>query len=428
MGHYLSKLSAVPCDQQWSTLYQWIQKDPQVLYHELRHECPVLQLPGVTVVSRFSDCTTVLRQHDIFTVALYKPKQGEYWMAQDDTARHWREKSVMRSILDFEQLPDIRGFVASQAAKVLQEADGSVDVVSGLSRAIPVRLVQDFFGFDGITEEELLNWSFWSQYDAFHNQPFNASDVKDPALVSANRIKGSEEMATYLGALLQRRIADLKAGEQLDDPASRLIKLSLTGALDFDLTRVAQNVGGLLIGTVETTSNTVVNAISELLNRKDIHQQLHQLAQQEDTAEFDHYVFEALRFNPAFPYLFRMCEQQTVLAEGTEFATQVEPGTIVIALVGSAMFDETIFARHDEFLPGRSETNTFHFGYGMHECLGIHIGRVMIPEIVRQIFLLNDVQVDGCIDYKDGPFPEQFDIRWKTESASGYQCRGVEYA
>ena len=79
---------------------------------------------------------------DIFSVALYKPKQGDYWMAQDDTAVHWREKSIMRAILDREDIPDIRTFVAHKAAELLAAAGGSMDAVPGLTRAVPLALVQ----------------------------------------------------------------------------------------------------------------------------------------------------------------------------------------------------------------------------------------------------------------------------------------------
>lgn len=426
MGRFLAELDALPDNQKWITLHRWMKESPQALYKELRSERPVLVLPECTIVSRFSDCTTVLRQFDIFTVALYKPKQGTYWMAQDDTAQHWREKSIMRSIMDFEDLPAIRQFVATRAAKAVSEADGTMDVVSDLSRKIPVQLVQDFFGFDGVSEQELLSWSFWNQYDAFHNQPFNASEVKDPQQVVKHREQASQELAAYLGGLLQRRGAALKAGQDLSDPASRLMKLSLSGAVNFDMQRVARNVGGLLIGTVETTSNTVVNAIDTLLSREEMHDTLHKLALKEDTTEFDQYVFEALRFNPAFPYLFRQCEQPVVLSEGTSFAREIKPGTIVLALTGSAMFDEHIFSDGDRFVPGRSETNTFHFGYGMHECLGIHIGKVMVPEIVRQLFRQKSLRANGAVEYKEGPFPEHFPVKWYHQDS--LDCEGVECA
>ena len=75
---------------------------------------------------------------DLFSVALYKPKQGDYWMDEDDTAVHWREKSIMKAILDREDIPAIRSYVADKAAALLSAAGGSIDAVMGLTRAVLV--------------------------------------------------------------------------------------------------------------------------------------------------------------------------------------------------------------------------------------------------------------------------------------------------
>jgi hypothetical protein len=37
---------------------------------------------------------------------------------------------------------------------------------------------------------------------------------------------------------------------------------------------------------------------------------------------------------------------------------------------------------------------------------------VMIPEMVRQVFLRKDIESKGNIDYKSGPFPESYDLSW----------------
>ena len=77
------------------------------------------------------------------------------------------------------------------------------------------------------------------------------------------------------------------------------------------------------------------------------------------------------------------------------------------------MFDEAAFIDPDKFDHTRSWANTFHLGYGLHECLGRAIAGVMIPEIVRQCLVLEDLKAVGDIDYKGGPFPEEYTLRWK---------------
>ena len=117
---------------------------------------PVLEMPELTMVTRYADCTQVLRQHDLFSVALYAPKQAGFWMSQDDTATHWREKSIMRALLDLEDLPKIREFVAAKAGERLQQANGRIEAVNNLTRAVPVDLVREFFNFDQSDPQQLI--------------------------------------------------------------------------------------------------------------------------------------------------------------------------------------------------------------------------------------------------------------------------------
>ena len=139
-------------------------------------------------------------------------------------------------------------------------------------------------------------------------------------------------------------------------------------------------------------------------------------AAQVGPAEFDGYVFEALRFHPAFPYFARYCESPATVAAGTDYAHEIKPNTTVLAVTHSAMFDVTAFQNPEEFQASRSDSNAFHFGRGLHECLGRHIGRLMIPEIVRQVLLLPEIEAAGPVDKQGGPVPEAYPLRWNAEA------------
>jgi cytochrome P450 len=365
----------------------------------------------VTLAVRFSDCRDILLRHDIFSVALYKPKQGDYWMAQDDTAVHRREKSIMQAVLDREDIPKIRTYVADKAAALIAAAQGEMDIVAGLTRAVPIALVQDWFGFADSDPAELKRWSYWNQMDAFWNQPFDAISVPDPHKIVAEREAANEAMRGYLIGLIQRRAGELQAGRGGTDPVSRLLVLSASKALKFDPARVVLNVGGLLIGAVETTSHAAVNALAMLMERPDDLADARAAAAQDDPAAADGFVFEALRFNPPFPYFFRVCEQDTALSRGGAHETGIAKGTTVLAVAGSAMFDTEAFPDPDRFDPTRGLGNSFHFGLGLHECLGRVIGEVMIAEIVRQSLRSNGLAC-GPVDNQGGPVPESWRWRW----------------
>jgi cytochrome P450 len=410
MGHYLAMIDGAAPERRWEMAREWLLGEPFPFFAELRAERPILVMPELTLVTRFHDCALILRRHADFGVDLYRPKQGDYFMAQDDTADHWRDKSIMKSVLDFEQVSAMREFVGKTTREILDRAAGTIDAPKQLTRAVPIALVQRFFGYSDSDPDKLQAWSYWNQQDAFHNQPFDI-DVPDPDHIISERKRANIHLALYVGRLVAKRSLQAKLGQDRDDPVSRLIRLSFSGALQFPLKKVLFNVGGLLIGAVETTSHTVNNALAELFKRPDIINEARAAAADDDPASFDGFVFEALRFNPAFPYFFRTCHRPTILAAGTAHAAEIKPGTTVLALTHSAMFDEASFPEPDRFNPKRSQADAFTFGQGIHECLGRAIAAAIVPEIVRQCLRRRDLRPEAPPVFEGG-VPEHYRLRW----------------
>lgn len=417
MSSYLQRLEATPATGQWPLARRWLFEEPLPFFAELRRHRPVLALPEVTLVARFADCAEVLQRHDQFSVKLYAPKQGDYWMAQDDTARHWREKSVMRAVLDREDIPAIRAWVGEEAARRLREATWPFDAVAGLSRAVPIALVRHWFGFADSDPALLERWSYWNQMDAFWNQPFDSPGFADAATIVREREAANAAMRDYLVGLVQRRAGELAAGSGGNDVVSRLLRLAGSGAVRLDAAAVVLNVGGLLIGAVETTSHAVVNALDHLQAHPDRLAAARAAAETDDHAAVDGFVFEALRFRPAFPYFFRIAERAVTLARGTDHATSIPAGTTVLALTHSAMFDPAAFDAPETFDQRRPHGQGFTFGLGLHECLGRPIAGVMIPEIVRQALRVSGLDF-GLVDRQGGPVPEA----WLWQRAAAVPC------
>lgn len=414
MGSYAVRIDAAAPPDKWPLARRFMLEEAQAFHDEMRAERPVLELPELTMVFRFADCSLVLRRHDDFGVDLYRPKQGDYFMAQDDTADHWRDKSIMKSILDFEQIPDIRAFVGETTANILAKAKGAIDLPKAVTRAVPVAVVQKFFGLDSGSPQKLIEWSYWNQQDAFHNQPFDAVAVPDPAHIVKMRERSNICLALNVGRLVLARAVKVKLGLGGQDSVSRLLRLSFSDGVKFPLKKVLFNAGGLLIGAVETTSHTVNNAVAELLNRPADLAAARAAASGGKPEELDDFALEALRFRPAFPYFFRTCHRPTELAGGTPFAHMVDTGTTVLAVTHSAMFDAASFANPTKFDAARSQADNFTLGYGMHECLGRAIAKPMIGEMVRQIVRLPNLAAASPIEYRGG-VPESFPLTWQTQ-------------
>ena len=413
MTSYLATIESTPSNQRWPLVRGWMQSEPLELYSELRRHRPVLELPELVLVSRFRDCVDILSRHDRFSVSLYKPKQGDFWMSQDDTPQHWREKSIMRALLDREVVSDIRSWVREETVRRLGDADGAADGVASVTRGVPIALVQHWFGYANADPAELRRWSYWNQMDAFWNQPFDTPEFATPAEITANREQANASMRDYLIRLVQGRAASLQAGNDADDMVSRMLKLAGSQALRFDTPALVLNLGGLLIGAIETTSHAVVNALDVLMADAERLASARAAALSNELGAIDGFVTEALRFKPAFPYFFRTAEGRQTLSRDTDHAVTVDPGRTVLAVTHSAMFDDTAYDNAGTFDPGRQVEDTFTFGHGLHECLGRAIGQVMIAAIVREVLRLEDFQ-PGAIDRRNGPVPESWSWRWRT--------------
>ena len=386
--------------------------EPLKFFAELRAESPILKTPECTLVALYADVLEVLRLPAVFTTQLYEPMMGDYLMAQDDTPIHTREKSIMTAVLNRNDLPSIRQLVADKAKAVLDQADGRCDFVGSLGRPVPIALTQQYFGLDGVEPAKLIEWSYWNQYEAFKNQPFDhRPESKD---IHARYKTAIVELQAYLKQLVAHRIDEIRAGVKRKDITSRLLQASFPESVEFPLARLALNIGGLLIGAVETTSQATVQALQELIRRPDRLAEAKVYAESGNFERFDAYVWEALRFAPITSYIFRKTAVDYALAKGTSRATTIPAGNTVLALVQSAMFDSNYFPSANTFDPDRPLHDLLHFGFGSHECMGKWIGMVMIPEIIRQVVLRTGLMESGDIDFDGTPFPQRYEIRWKV--------------
>jgi cytochrome P450 len=404
---FLAALDALPPGDpaRFGLFMQRLRADWRTLFAELRADRPVLPLPVFTVVSRWSDVVDVLSRNETFRVTyapMMDPSVGPYMLGRDGAEENWRDKSVMRALLRWEDVPGIRALAAATAAQALAAcAPPTVDVVQAVSRLVPLRVVQRCFGFPA-PDEAMLRWSWASQADMFHN----IANVKarHDACVQA----GAEMRDWVRGFLAARRPWGQAEGE---DTVSRLLRLTAAGLSGLDAEQVVSNVCGLLVGAIETSSQAIVNATEQILLRPEVAARALRAARGNEEAAFDAIVWEALRFNPMTTFVLRVAASDAVLGPGTPYETPVAAGTRIAAGIGSAMFDPGVFADPDAFLP-RRRTAYLHTGFGPHECLGQFVAYAIIPETIRQVLLLPGLRLRegdaGRVDFAGGPFAEHF--------------------
>lgn len=437
---YLARCDREPDATKLRLVREFMAQDPLGFFKELREHRPVLVLPECTLVALYDDVIEVLNLPLVFTVALYGPKMTPgYLMAHDDDPVHYREKSIMQGMLNRDDLPRVRRMVADTAKSILHKAGGKIDAVPDYCRTVPAALVQDYFGLVGIDRKHLMEWSYWAQVDTFYNQPFDLVPPAERQKITDSHNAAADKLGKYIAALMACRslnlwirapLAPLRALrhfilklfskgplENRDDIVTRMLRTKFPDEVDFDIARVGLNAGGLLIGTIETTAQAAVQAMQFLLQRPELLKAAQDAARLDDPAQFDAMVWEALRFVPISPYMFRQAASDFRIAKGTPHETLVKAGTTVLTLTQSAMFDVKAFEDPGTFKPGRNWYHYFTFGYGSHECLGKYVGMVLIPEMVRQMLLMPGLAAKGDIQY-DGHMPSSYALTWSPDRAS----------
>jgi cytochrome P450 len=378
------------------------------LFAELRASRPILDVPVMTVVSRWADVVDLLSRNETFRVPYapsMDPSVGPFMLARDGAVENWRDKSAMRTLLRWDDLPGIRALAGEVAAAALdaatQDASGVFDVVKTVSRLVPLRVVQLCFGFPGPDDATMLAWSYATQADMFHNL------TNDPAVLQRD-IAAGQAMQIWVGDFIDGRQpwADA-AGE---DTVSRLLRLTGAGLSGLDRQGVISNICGLLVGAIDTASQAIVNATEQILLRPAQAALATQAAQQGDNTALDAIVWEALRFNPMATLVRRVAVAPAVIAPGSDHQVSVPAGRVVAAAIGSAMFDPAVFP--DPEFQTRPRTLYLHTGFGAHTCLGQYVAYEIIPETVRQILLVPGLallpQGGSSVDNAGGPFAEAF--------------------
>lgn len=415
LSEYRDAAFSLAGQKQMGLVGQWMKTNPISFFAELRQYRPILHTPKFILVTRYPDVREVLGHEKIFSVRVYAdrmdPVAGPFMLARDGTIFNERDKAVMTIMFRRDDLPKIQTLVERLTESNLdtfKEPKG-IELVKAISRRVPLQICGDYFGFPGPDVESLMRWSRATQMDMFRNPTADTH-------IHEESVQAGREMREFLKHYIPQQRAAIAKDPSLDDILSRLLKTQFPEVIGFDEERILANTMGLLIGAGETTSQAVIQVLDQWFQRPEILASAIKVAQCGDDQKLGQYVWEALRFNPISPGIARFCEEDYTIAKGTDRETLIPKGSVVFAATQSAMFDEREVNYPEKFRIDRPPFHYFHFGYGHHLCLGYYVGLVMIPEILKRLLLrpgLCRASGDaGQINYKGGPFPEEFWVQY----------------
>jgi cytochrome P450 len=175
------------------------------------------------------------------------------------------------------------------------------------------------------------------------------------------------------------------SGMVQDDVLGRCLEMQKQGEPGFNDGQIRSSLMGFIVGGPPQPPMVVPQALEQLLRRPEALARAQQAARDNDDQLLAGYVFEAMRFDPLAPFLPRVATRLSTIGRGTPRAVNVPEGTRVLVAFGSAMMDERRLSNPKAFNPRRLPHEYIHFGYGPHQCFGIHMNKALLPLMLKAL-------------------------------------------
>ena len=390
-------------------LKSWVSNNPDVTFFLLRTVKPISISNGTILVTRFDDVREILSRPNVFGVTYAEKMKvitdgSNFFLGMNNTEIYARDVSNMRIVVPRTDLERIKSLVENHARSLVDAAgEGTFDVVKELSEPVPCHFSAEYMGVPGSTREELAEWNtYMFQYLFFPNNP---KEVDKTAIAYAAK------MRTYLDELIETRKS---SGEQKDDVLGRCLALQASNTPGMSDVDIRNNLLGIIVGAIPTTSKCVALVLNYLLDRPELLELAQTAARDDEDETLRKIMLECLRFEVFSPGITRITLEDYTLAKGTWRAKTITKGTPVVALTQSAMMDSRQISNPKSFRLDRPDYHYLHFGYGMHTCFGYYINMIQIPMILKAILRVNKLTREpgeaGKMESR-GPFPSRLRVR-----------------
>lgn len=351
---------------------------------------------GATVVAaRHADVLELLSRDLDFRIAPVNATKidevnGAFVLGMDRGCRLAREREALYRALAEVDLALLRAAAAAEAEQRLDTAGEAVDVVNEYARPIAAHTAQRLFGIgSGLDLTLFMDVARAIFAHTFLNQSDDA-DVRDRAL----------RAATLMRRWFEQEIARRRAsGEYGQDMMGALMRNTW---MDDDAVR--RTLGGMLVGSIDTTASSVAKIAATLAADKEL---TARVASDADNPELlAGWCREAMRRWPHNPIVIRQA-----VADTTFKTVEVKKGDRVIAWTQAAMQDPTVFPRPGLMRPDRPAETYLHFGGGLHPCAGRVVNDFQIPLLVGGLARRGITSADAIA--WAGPFPNHLAVRLK---------------
>jgi len=394
----------------------WAFRHMELMFRIARTFCPILLVKYkgkvFALITRYDDVQEVLLRPNVFNV-VYEPKirlimDGDnIFLGMKDEEQATRDKTTMRMTAPrSEALSLVKPRVEQLCEEVMSGAGGRIDIVMDLTQLVTTRFFGKYFGTEDSDVTRLSD-------QARLLFKFMFADMGDDPALRAQAVP----VAAQMRAFVEGKIAERKTRRgQHDDILERCLKFQDQGMPGITDRDIRNNLIGLIVGAMPQAPMLIPQLFDILLDRPAELAAASAAARAGDDALVSKYVVEASRYFPLTPGLFRNCSEDYKLAGGTWRGKVIPKGATVMASTRSAMFDGRRVENATKFRIDRPDYAYFHFGYGMHECFGLYMNRVMVPAICASLLKRKNLRRSPNVEGKlqmDGAFAKSLVVEFE---------------
>lgn len=358
-------------------------QDPFPTWERLRHDQPLLHdtVDDRWLLTRYDDVATVFREHTVYSTRPYERIFTEVigpTMVQMDGDDHDVRRAIVAPVLVGRQLTTHYGGLVEQVVDALVAslpARGTVDLMAGLTRPLPLKVVATILGM-GADDDGYL-----AEVTA---KVIGALSGEEPG--RSVGVQAHAGFTAHIDGLIE---------ERSETPGTDLISAISHGRTEsgerLSRQEIASFIALMMVAGGETTDRGLANFLAILLQHPDVLEQV-----RADSDLLDAAFSEFMRRDGVVVY-----EDRELNEAVTWYGQTIPAGAIVRVALISANNDETVFAdprRFDLRRPdlrlgkesragGRIDgvANHLGFGLGKHFCIGYQLARMEIVTATRRL-------------------------------------------
>lgn len=314
----------------------------------------------------YEDVQMVLQNFRLFS----SKRNGNVQTLLDmDPPTHRRYRNLVSQAFTPKTIQELEPRITAITHELLAPLLGKrkIDMVAEIAYPLPVIVISDMLGVPSHDRKMFKEWS-----DILVAGTQSASPNVMYKLF-AKQEKAMLDLQTYF----KRKISNRQINH-----ANNIISTLMTAEVGGDSLSMDELLSFcflLLVAGNETTTNLIANTMLTLFEQPDILNQLYR-----DHSLIPAAINEVLRYRSPFHGMNRFVTEDIQLK-----GMNLKKGQEVMAWIGSANRDESVFDKPDVFDINRSPNNYLSFGAGVHYCLGSQLAKleakICITEMLKAI-------------------------------------------